>query len=135
MASGRQDSYGCSLLAGARRAAHAAGVDLLVRSAAGTTVREQGLALERLLGMPLEDRPNALVLDPIRYGPLAFMTRSAHDQFLPVVLIDEPVGINPGLVWTFVSSDEAAVGRRAATELVRLLGGRRGATLLVTSHE
>lgn len=118
-------------------------MDLLVHDAPGMTWAEQQRLLAQRINGEQSDWPHAVVLDPVAYyPPLILAVRSAHDRGLVVVLVDEPehavfigggTSFNPGFAWSFVSSDENAVGRRAATELARLLGGRPGETLVVTS--
>lgn len=143
ISSGRRDAYSCSLLGGARKAAEALGVKLLVRDTPGMTWAEQQRLLAERIDGEQGEWPHAVVLDPADYRPPLIMTaRSAHDRGLPVVLVDEPqyaeftpggATFNPGFVWSFVSSDENAVGGRAVTELARLLGEKPGEMLVVTS--
>lgn len=127
IANGRPDAYDCSILAGARSAAETEGIDLVVHGSGSSTWIKQATLLSRAT----IERANAVVLEPVDYASLWGVVRGAHDQEERVILVDVPPDANPGLAWAFVSSDDRALGRLAATELAKLAGSSE--TLLVTS--
>jgi ribose transport system substrate-binding protein len=121
---GEAHPYWQAAVRGARDAAKAAGLEVIVRSAQPWEVAEQVAIVDEMV----ERGVDGIVLAPSDPKALVKAVEEAHRAGIPVVAFDVPVDTEK--VVSFVGADNAKAGALAANRLAETLGGKGSVALL-----